>query len=187
MTITPPFEQNPVFAGMPGIVHGFFRPSGLSRSCFARFRYVRDARHTTGNGQGQSQPGTDQSRAWQCRARDSHPDPLQQGCDGQRPVRPRLQARGRPGRQDAHQFCNRIAGPKPTRWSPPNPDWRSAFLTGDCAPLLFVEPKARVVAACHAGRRGAASGIIDKTVEGHGGGRRQTEPNPRRHRTDHFG
>ena len=39
------------------------------------------------------------------------------------------------------------------------------ILTGDCAPLLFVEPKARVVAACHAGRRGAASGIIDKTVE----------------------
>lgn len=39
------------------------------------------------------------------------------------------------------------------------------ILTGDCAPLLFADPKARVIAACHAGRRGAAAGIIGNTVE----------------------
>ena len=38
-------------------------------------------------------------------------------------------------------------------------------LTADCAPVLFVDPENRVIAAAHAGWRGAADGIIENTVK----------------------
>lgn len=37
-------------------------------------------------------------------------------------------------------------------------------LTADCAPILFAEPKAKVVAAAHAGWRGALGGVIEATI-----------------------
>ena len=37
-------------------------------------------------------------------------------------------------------------------------------LAADCAPVLFVDPQARVVAACHAGWKGALTGIVEATV-----------------------
>jgi YfiH family protein len=37
-------------------------------------------------------------------------------------------------------------------------------LTADCAPVLFYDPKARVIGAAHAGWRGALSGIVEATV-----------------------
>jgi YfiH family protein len=38
-------------------------------------------------------------------------------------------------------------------------------LTADCAPVVFCDPAARVIAAAHAGWRGALSGIVEATVE----------------------
>ena len=37
-------------------------------------------------------------------------------------------------------------------------------LTADCAPVLFCDPEARVIAAAHAGWRGALLGIVEATV-----------------------
>ncbi len=37
-------------------------------------------------------------------------------------------------------------------------------LSADCAPLLFAAPEARIVAACHAGWKGALYGIIEATL-----------------------
>lgn len=37
-------------------------------------------------------------------------------------------------------------------------------LSADCAPLLFADPKNRVVASCHAGWKGALYGIIENTL-----------------------
>lgn len=37
-------------------------------------------------------------------------------------------------------------------------------LAADCAPVLFVDPKARVIGAAHAGWKGALSGVTDMTL-----------------------
>ena len=50
-----------------------------------------------------------------------------------------------------------------------------AALAADCTPVLFADAKAKVVAAAHAGWRGAAGGILESTIatmEGLGASRR---------------
>lgn len=44
------------------------------------------------------------------------------------------------------------------------PDLLLGILTADCAPVLFADPDASIVAAAHAGWKGAAGGIVGKTV-----------------------
>ncbi len=39
-----------------------------------------------------------------------------------------------------------------------------AILTADCGPVLFADPEAKVVAAAHAGWRGAVAGILESTI-----------------------
>ena len=40
-----------------------------------------------------------------------------------------------------------------------------AIITADCVPALFVDPDAGVIGACHAGWRGAVSGVMENTVD----------------------
>jgi YfiH family protein len=54
------------------------------------------------------------------------------------------------------------------------PDLALSILTADCTPILFADAHANVIAAAHAGWRGAVSGVIENTVrlmEEHGGER----------------
>lgn len=38
--------------------------------------------------------------------------------------------------------------------------------SADCAPVLFVDPKARIIGAAHSGWKGAISGVLENTVAG---------------------
>ena len=40
-----------------------------------------------------------------------------------------------------------------------------SILTADCQPVLFADPRARVVGAAHAGWRGALDGVLEATIE----------------------
>ncbi len=39
------------------------------------------------------------------------------------------------------------------------------ILTADCGPVLFYDPKANIIGACHAGWRGAQGGILQATLD----------------------
>jgi polyphenol oxidase len=45
------------------------------------------------------------------------------------------------------------------------PSLATTILTADCAPVLFADPSARIVAAAHAGWKGAVGGILEATLE----------------------
>ncbi|WP_310618973.1 peptidoglycan editing factor PgeF [Flexibacterium corallicola] len=45
------------------------------------------------------------------------------------------------------------------------PELAIGVLTADCGPVLFADPKNRVIGATHAGWKGAFSGILQNTVE----------------------
>jgi YfiH family protein len=46
-----------------------------------------------------------------------------------------------------------------------NPALALVVLVADCAPVLFVDPTAGVVAAAHAGRAGMAAGVVDAVLD----------------------
>ncbi len=64
-----------------------------------------------------------------------------------------------------------VSGPWPTDARPEadglvttTPGLILSALSADCAPLLFADPDAGVVASCHAGWKGALYGIIENTI-----------------------
>lgn len=65
-------------------------------------------------------------------------------------------------------------GPKADAMVTKTPGIALGILTADCAPVLFVDPEARVIGAAHAGWKGAFGGVLEATLtamEGLGGAR----------------
>jgi hypothetical protein len=65
----------------------------------------------------------------------------------------------------------RVAGPIPREELPKAdavvtavPGLVIGVLTADCTPVLFADPEAKVVAAAHAGWRGAVAGVLEATI-----------------------
>ena len=56
-------------------------------------------------------------------------------------------------------------GPAPTRPSTALPGVALAVLTADCVPVLLADPRAGVVGVAHAGRVGAAAGVLPATLK----------------------
>ncbi len=163
MTIAPPFEQDPTLAAMPGIVHGFFgRRSGRGKeSCDF------DMSETLGT-------PIAAVRANRSRALIN----LGLGNAGLALVTQVHSARvvvtNAPFARDHRPEEDRVskttakyshgARPEADAIITTKPGLALGILTADCAPVLFADAEAGVVAACHAGRRGAAKGIIGNTV-----------------------
>jgi hypothetical protein len=56
--------------------------------------------------------------------------------------------------------------PKADAVATATPGLAVGVLAADCAPVLFADPEARVVAAAHAGWKGALAGILEATIAG---------------------
>jgi polyphenol oxidase len=56
------------------------------------------------------------------------------------------------------------AGPPADAMVTDRPDVALGIITADCAPILFADMRAGVVAAAHAGWRGAVAGVIEATI-----------------------
>jgi len=134
----------PRLAALPGLRHGFFtRLGGVSRGFYAALNCGPGSRD-------------DPAAVLENRGR----------------VQNHLGARAL---LSAHQVHGTVAIVASTAWRngerpradaivTATPGIAVSALTADCAPVLFAEPVARVVAAAHAGWRGALEGILEATV-----------------------
>lgn len=134
----------PRLTALPGLRHGFFtRQGGVSRGIYGSLNCGPGSRD-------------DPAAVLQNRGR-------VQGHLGARAL------------LSAHQVHGTVAIVASTAW--PNgerpradaivtvtPGIAVSALTADCAPVLFAEPVARVVAAAHAGWRGAIGGVLEATL-----------------------
>src|SRR6202012_5719812 len=57
------------------------------------------------------------------------------------------------------------AGPKADAIVPAESGLAIGVTTADCGPILFVDPKARVIGAAHAGWKGALTGVLESTID----------------------
>ena len=134
-------------ARLPGIRHGFFtRVGGVSQTASMRASTAGRARRTM-------------PRTLQRTARASRTIWARQADD----LVTLYQVHG------ATALC--VEGPVAAQGRPKadavvtrTPGLAVAVLTADCTPVLLADPEARVVAAAHAGWRGAVAGIVESAI-----------------------
>jgi YfiH family protein len=133
-------------ASCDAIRHGFFtRQGGVSSGIYGSLN--------CGPGSGDTAENVHQNRALVAETLGVSPDRLLTLCQVHSPTA--------------------VVADKPWERTPPDadaivtstPGLAIGILTADCAPVLFCDPEARVVAAAHAGWRGALSGVVDATVD----------------------
>lgn len=131
---------------LDGIRHGFFtREGGVSEGCYASLN--------CGYGSGDRPEHVDENRARAAARLGLAPDRLvtvyQVHGTTVAPV-------GTPWSRDA--------APRADALVTATPGIALGILTADCAPVLFADPLARVVAAAHAGWKGAFTGVAEATL-----------------------
>jgi YfiH family protein len=128
------------------VPHGFFtRRGGVSRGPYASLNCSLSG--------GDAREAVLHNRASAARALGAQPDGLVgltqvHGCDVVHVTAPWL-----PG-----------AGPRADAMVTDRPDIALGIITADCAPNLLADSNAGVVAAAHAGWRGAVAGVIEATI-----------------------
>ena len=132
-------------AGLDGIAHGFFtRRGGVSRGIYESLN--------CGPGSHDDPESVAANRAAAVAALGLGPAPLVTGH----------QVHGNAVRTVTASFAG--APPRVDGLVTAAPGVVPGVLAADCAPVLFADPDAGVVAAAHAGWRGAIAGIVEATV-----------------------
>ncbi len=145
--MTIPFEQSHLLTSIPGLRHGFFgRRGGHSTGDFASLNIseaVGDNPTLVAKNRAEVLASMSLPAATVAQLTQVHSNRVVTLTD-------RHQATGRP-EADALVTAN--------------PNVLLAIQTADCAPILLTDPQAAVIAAAHAGWKGALSGIIGTTIE----------------------
>jgi YfiH family protein len=146
--MTVPFIEAPALASLPGIRHGFFtREGGVSGSFYASLN--------CGVGSQDDPAHVRENRARVADAVGVRPEALVTS----------YQVHGTTA-LDVETPWGAEARPKADALVTVQPGVAVAVGVADCLPVLLADPEARVVAAAHAGWRGAFEGILESAVEG---------------------
>jgi purine-nucleoside/S-methyl-5'-thioadenosine phosphorylase / adenosine deaminase len=140
-----PTIASPLLAALPGVRHAFFtREGGVSEGVFASLNIGR------GSGDEPARVAENRARAAAALGRESSDLSTCYQIHSARPVvvdAPLGQAR-----PEGDAVVTRTPGVL------------CGALAADCAPVLIADPQARVVAAVHAGWRGALAGVVEAAV-----------------------
>lgn len=132
---------------VPGIRHGFFtRAGGVSTGIYASLN--------CGPGSGDSAEAVAENRLRVARHLGANADQLMTPW----------QVHGSVALPIAEPWPDAATRPRADALVTASPGLVVGVLTADCAPVLFADPVARVVAAAHAGWKGALGGIIESTI-----------------------
>ena len=135
---------SPLLAALPGVRHGFFtREGGVSEGVYASLN--------VGLGSGDDPEAVLENRARAARAFGVGPQALLTAYQIHSAVAVTAEA----------PFSER---PRADAVATHTPGLICGALAADCAPVLIVDLEARVVAAAHAGWRGALGGVVEATV-----------------------
>jgi YfiH family protein len=141
-----PILTSPALADLPGVRHAFFtRQGGVSAGLYDSLN--------VGRGSGDEPASVAENRARAARALGGEPGALSTAYQVHSPRAVVIEAPfgAEPPRADA--VVTRTSG------------LICGALAADCAPVLIADPEARVVAAAHAGWRGALGGVVEAAVE----------------------
>lgn len=134
------------FNGLKGVRHGFFtRRGGVSEGHFASLN--------CGYGSGDADANVDANRA---RAMGMMDQPAEALVTVRQVHSAKVVVVDKPWTEGAAPEADGLV----TRV----PGIALGLLTADCMPILFADPRAKVVGAAHAGWRGAKAGIVEATV-----------------------
>jgi hypothetical protein len=140
-----PMLTSPLLTALPGVRHAFFtRQGGVSGGLYASLN--------VGRGSGDDAADVAENRARAAKALSGAPDALVTAYQvhSARAVVAAAPFEGEPPHADAVVTCA--------------PGVICGALAADCAPVLIADPEARVVAAAHAGWRGALGGVVEAAV-----------------------
>lgn len=137
---------SPALSELPGIAHGFFtREGGVSKGIYASLNCG---------------VGSKDDAAAVTENRRRVADHLGANCGAVQSVYQVHSAKA----VVVENMIAREELPKSDALVTRTPGLAIGVLTADCGPVLFADPKAKVVAAAHAGWRGAVGGILESTV-----------------------